>query len=420
MRDAELETVEARPAGNGHRHAARDATSSSGRRWRDLAEHAPGVLLLMDRGGRIQDLSGALCGREAEEWIGRRFSDALGNAEGRQLTRALSELEHGASVRELELPIGVGPGDPRLFRFRLSRLEREADGDGAFFSAFVSDVSEQVADEQTLREREALLSRRQKAAALAFLAGGVAHDLNNLLTVIIGGADLLAEELDAESERCAELTQIQRASERAIEITRQLLSFSRREPTVPLHLSLTRSIGDLAPVVTRVLGAGIRLELSFAPDLWEVRLDPLHAEHIITHLAQNARQVMPHGGVLWLSLRNVHVDAFERRGNVMVGAGDYVQLSARDTGIGMTEAAMARVFEPFFAAPNLPGSTDLGLPLVRNLVAHALGHIWVESEPGRGTVFHVLLPRCGAEADSVPPEGDPDDARDATRSGGRR
>jgi two-component system, cell cycle sensor histidine kinase and response regulator CckA len=259
------------------------------------------------------------------------------------------------------------------------------------------------ADERELREREALVSRRHQSAALAFLAGGVAHDLNNLLTVIVGSADLLGEDPRIEEEQRAELQAIQRAGERASEITRQLLAYSRREPSVPLDLQLEGSIGELAPLIARMLGPEIRLELAFGPELWPVRLDPLHAEQVITHLALNARQAMPQGGLAQFALNNVTVERLERRGPLMVGAGEYVELCVRDTGIGMSVASIARAFEPFFAAPELPASTDLTLPLVRNLVAHALGHIWIESEPGQGTVFHVLFPRYDERRASAAP-----------------
>jgi signal transduction histidine kinase len=155
-----------------------------------------------------------------------------------------------------------------------------------------------------------------------------------------------------------------------------------------------------------------------------VRLDPLHVEHVITHLVLHARQAMPHGGVLWLSLANVRFESFERRGGIMVGPGEYVELSLRDSGNGMSPAALERAFEPFFAAEHLPSSTDLTLPLVRNLIVHAFGHIWLESEAGRGTVFHVLFPRYDDQRSSAPPRQRPDASARAgappTRSKARR
>ena len=264
------------------------------------------------------------------------------------------------------------------------------------------------ADELALREREALLSRRHKSAALSFLAGGVAHDLNNLLTVIVGAADLLGEDPLVEEQQRAELLAIQRAGVRATEIARQLLAYSRREPSVPLAFDLADCIGELTPLIARMLGPSVRLELAFGSELWPVRLDPLHAEHVITHLVLNARQAMPQGGVARLSVSNVRVERMERRGHIMVGSGEYVELCVRDTGVGMTATSIARAFEPFFAARDQPASTDLSLPLVRNLVAHALGHIWIESQPGEGTAFRVLFPRYDERrVSSQPPSSRP-------------
>lgn len=267
------------------------------------------------------------------------------------------------------------------------------------------DATRPGADEQDMREREMLLARRHKSAALAFLAGGVAHDLNNLLTVIVGSADLLGEDPQIEEAQREELLAIQRAGERATEITRQLLAYSRREPSVPLELQLESSIRELEPIIERLLGPSIRLELAFGPELWTVRFDPLHAEHVITHLALHARHSMPQGGVARFSVNNARVERLEKRGPLMVGAGDYVELCVRDSGVGMSAASIARAFEPFFAAPDLPASTDLSLPLVRHLVAHALGHIWIESEPGDGTVFRVLFPRYDEVRASAAPGG---------------
>lgn len=412
MRDAELDGIGSHGVEE-LRRRARGSAASGARRWRELAEQAPGVLLLLDSSGVILELSAPLCGRAESFWRGRRLAEALGGDEGRPIARALAALGRGAGSEEVEVAMGAAGGEPRLYRFLLARIASDAaPGRGASFSAFVSDVTEQVAAEQAMREREALLSRRHKSAMLAYLAGGVAHDLNNLLTVILGAADLLGENpgsdeddagLEDDTGLRAELGQIQRAGARATEITRQLLAFSRREPSLPLVLDLGTCIVELEGLLSRLLGPGIRLELSFAAERWLVRLDPLHAEHVVTHLVLHARQAMPHGGVLWLSLRNIHVDGFQRKSGVMVGPGDYVELSLRDSGIGLSPTALERAFEPFFAAEYLPGSTDLSLPLVRNLVVHAFGHIWIESDAGRGTVVRVLFPRYDEQRASAPP-----------------
>jgi signal transduction histidine kinase len=369
------------------------------------------VILSLGRGGIILDLSAPLGGRPEGYWRGRRLAEAFGAADARPIASALALLERGAPAREVIVPLEASGGEPRLYRFCFAVIAAPARPSAPIASAFVSDISDQLAEDRALSEREALLARRHKSAMLAYLAGGVAHDLNNLLTVIVGAADLLGEgsdEADDDSDLRAELTQIRRAGSRASEITRQLLAFSRREPTVPLVLNLETCLRELGPLLARLLGPGIRLELSFQSAPWLVRLDPLHAEHVITHLVLYARQTMPHGGVLWVSLANQYVERFERRGGVMIGPGEYVELTVRDTGCGLGVSALERAFEPFFSAEDIPGSTDLTLPLVHHMVTHAFGHIWLESEVGRGTVFHVSFPRYDERRPSAPPRHRPE------------
>jgi signal transduction histidine kinase len=412
MRGGGLGGVELRGQGNGMRRNGRrdpDPEQASPRllELARLAESAPGALVSMSLQGRVHSVSSTLCGREPEFWLGRELPEALGSDAGRTLAQALRTLRRGQAPLEVEVAVAAR-GTPTIQRFRLSRLSGASHGAARAVSAFVVDVTAERAAEKALRERDELWYRSQKSAALAFLAGGVAHDFNNLLTVIVGAADLLREDERVESELRAELGQIHRAGERAAEITQQLLAYSRREPSVPRLLDLSSEVQEHASLLARQLGSSIRLELSLSPDLWEVHLDPLHVEHVLTHLGLYARQMMPHGGVLWLSSKNLVVESFERHSGSMVGPGEYVQLVLRDTGPGLSDAAQGRVFEPFFAAPPGAGSADLGLPLVRHLVVQAFGHVWLESEPGRGNVFTVLWPRAGTRssppaAPSAPP-----------------
>jgi signal transduction histidine kinase len=396
---------------------SRSAASGPETRLSELARRAPGVILSLGRNGVILDVSAPLAGRPEDYWRGRCLPDLLGVADARPIASAVALLERGARAREVIVPLEAPDGDMRLYRFCFATIAAPGRSGAPVASAFVSDITDQIAEERALSEREALLARRHKSAMLAYLAGGVAHDLNNLLTVIVGAADLLGEapdETDDDGDLRAELAQIRRAGGRASEMTRQLLAFSRREPTVPLVLNLETCVRELGPLLARLLGPGIRLELSFQNEPWLVRLDPLHAEHVITHLVLYARQTMPHGGVLWVSLANLHVERFERRGGLMIGPGEYVQLTVRDTGCGLGITALERAFEPFFAAEDIPGSTDLTLPLVRHMVAHAFGHIWLESEVGRGTVVHVLFPRYDERRPSAPPRHRPEVASRVT------
>jgi signal transduction histidine kinase len=398
MPEVELENVAPRPRQNGGaRGAKREAASGEVDRWRELGTHAPGVIALLTLDGRVALLSGALFSREPSDWVGRALAPALGGEAERALEAALEQLRPAVaagktSVLELELTLEGNAERARTYRVRLMSLQGEQRSQ-ASFSAFVTDISERAAREQSLREREALLSRTQKAAQLAFMAGGVAHDFNNLLTVIVGAADLLGEEAPPGSVQRAELLQIQRAGERATEITRQLLAFSRREPSVPCRVDLAARALELQGLWRHTLSSHTRFELTRTADLWRVWCDPLHVEHVLTHLFLNARQAMPRGGLLGVSLRNREIASFESHGGVMVGAGQYVELRVSDTGPGSTPAALALVFEPFFSAKQGEVSTDLSLPLVRSLVVQSLGHVWAESEPGCGTTFVVLWPR---------------------------
>jgi signal transduction histidine kinase len=398
MQEGELENV-ARARQNGAEGALRrEARSGEAVRWRELGSNAPGTIALVTLDGRVSMLSGALFARDASACVGHSLASALGDEARRAVDAGLERLRRAAfrgeaDSLELEVAVDPHPDGARTYRVRLMTLAGERRSKAAF-SAFVSDITEQAAEQQALREREALLSATQRSAQLAFMAGAVAHDFNNLLTVIVGAADLLGEEAAPGSEQRAELLQLQRAGERATEITRKLLAFSRREPSEPRRVELAERVAGLEGLLLRLLGSGIRLELSHEAGLWPVWCDPLHAEQVLTHLVGNARQAMPHGGVLRLALRNFEIASFESLGGMMVGPGQYVELRVSDTGAGMSPAAMGVAFEPFFSATPGEVTTDLSLALVRSLIVQALGHIWVESEPARGTTFVLLWPRA--------------------------
>ena len=409
VRDEDLERVDPRPARSSARAGRGESAASC-----EQCQSVPGTIVRLGSDGRVLSLSGALCGREPKAWLGRRLPDVLGAEPGRALSRALDRLEAGAPHVEVAVDVrATGARATRSYRFRLARAARAVGP----IAGFVTDVTAELVEERALLEQEAHSHRVQKSAMLAYLAGGVAHDFNNLLTVIVGGADLLREDprLESDSEQAAELSQIQRAAERASEITRQLLAYSRREPTLARDLDLNAHVIKLEPLLARLLGSQIRITRSAEPELWPVQIDPVHVEHVLTQLALNARHGMPHGGMLWISLRNVRIESFERHGASMVGPGQYVELRVRDSGVGMTDAALARVFDPFFIAPPGAGSIELGLPFVRSLVVQAFGHIWVESEPGRGSMFVVLWPRHAPGASVAPPAPD-EDAPKTSRS----
>ena len=262
-----------------------------------------------------------------------------------------------------------------------------------------------VEDVTVRKELEAQLRQSQKMEAVGQLAGGVAHDFNNLLTVIIANTSLALETLAAGQAPQDELEEIMRASARAAALTRQLLAFSRKQVLQPRVLDLNDVIVAVAPMLERLIGENITVVTQVAPDLGAVRADPGQLEQVLVNLAVNARDAMPHGGVLTLGAENLDARETERAGRDRVRAGRHVLLTVADTGCGMTPEVRERIFEPFFTTKCEGKGTGLGLSTVYGIVEQSGGALWVDTTPGRGTTFSVCLPRVdGRPSSSAPPE----------------
>jgi PAS domain S-box-containing protein len=246
----------------------------------------------------------------------------------------------------------------------------------------VEDVTERRSMEEQLRQS-------QKMEAVGKLAGGVAHDFNNILTAIGGYTELLLERLGPGEPMRHDLEEIRRAVERAADLTCQLLAFSRRQILQPKVISLNDVLADLNQMLRRVIGEDIVLRAIPAPDLRLVRADPGQIEQVILNLALNARDAMPQGGSLTVETANA--------------AGSLVMLAVTDTGVGMEEETQARLFEPFFTT-KLGRGTGLGLSIVKGIVQRSGGHLTVASQPGRGATFRIYLPaaEAGVEVASEP------------------
>jgi nitrogen-specific signal transduction histidine kinase/CheY-like chemotaxis protein len=260
------------------------------------------------------------------------------------------------------------------------------------------------------RER---LAQAQRLESLGQLAGGVAHDFNNLLAVILNYAEFAAEELAAATEsdwagRCEsahdDLEQISRAGERAAGLTRQLLSFARREVVRPQVLDLDTVITAVEELLRRTLGEHVELAISLAGGLHPVLADPGRLEQVLVNLAVNARDAMPGGGTLSIDTSNITVDAESIAGGSEPPLGPQVRLRVSDTGTGMSPEVIAHAFEPFFTTKANDGGTGLGLATVYGILTQADGHIRIYSEPGGGTTFNITLPATTQAANSPAPE----------------
>jgi two-component system cell cycle sensor histidine kinase/response regulator CckA len=243
------------------------------------------------------------------------------------------------------------------------------------------------------RELEAQLRQSQKMEALGHLAGGIAHDFNNFLTAILGYAELMTSQIDADKPIHADLREITRAAQSAAALTRKLLAFSRKQVLTLTQIDLGDVVCDLEHMLRRVLDDRIDVRVDATNDAWPIIADGPQLEQVLLNLALNAQDAMADGGTLTLRVRNVRFDSAPAA-VPMMSAGEYVQLDVADTGDGIDDATQARLFEPFFTTKPSGKGTGLGLAMVYGTVKQLHGYISVESTPGQGATFSIFLPRA--------------------------
>jgi signal transduction histidine kinase len=263
---------------------------------------------------------------------------------------------------------------------------------------------ENVQTQQTLARTEEQLRHSQKMEAIGRLAGGVAHDFNNVLSVILSYSELAVGGLPRADPLADDIDEIRKAGERAAGLTRQLLAFSRQQKLEPRVLDLASAVGDMEKMLRSLLGADVELTFLPSPGLWSVKADPGQIEQVVMNLAVNARDAMPRGGRLTIELKNVELDEDYARDHLDVQPGPHVMLAVSDTGAGIDKPTLARIFEPFFTTKEVGKGTGLGLATVFGIVKQSRGHVWVYSEVGHGTTFKVYLPRVDGQATAPAPE----------------
>jgi signal transduction histidine kinase len=269
------------------------------------------------------------------------------------------------------------------------------------------ELAEREKAEAELRKTEDQLRHAQKMDAVGRLAGGVSHDFNNMLSVVLSYTGLILSDLKSDDPLRADIEEIQKAGERAADLTRQLLTFSRQQVVLPKVLDLNHVIAGMEKMLGRLLGADIEVTLLPAARLGKVKADPGQLEQIVMNLAVNARDAMPGGGKLTIQTNNTELDEHYATDHLGVTAGPYVMLAVTDTGVGMASETQAQIFEPFFTTKEKGKGTGLGLSIVFGIVKQSGGHVWVYSEPGKGTTFKVYLPRTDAKPDVSPSQVPP-------------
>ena len=295
----------------------------------------------------------------------------------------VEQLRETPMIRNLEARLRHKDGTPLWVLVNLTRRESD-EGESILDNIFVD-----ITDRKSLEQQ---LWQAQKLDALGSLAGGVAHDFNNLLTAIIGYADILRDDLGADSPHTDDLNEIIKASDRATALTRQLLAFSRRQPFDPKPMRLDDRVADMEKMLRRLLGPPVHLVTASDTDLAAALADPNQIEQVVLNLAVNSRDAMPQGGTLTIETRNVRLDEPYAHGSSAVPPGAYVMLAVSDTGAGMSQETLGRIFEPFFTTKEKGKGTGLGLSTVYGIVKQSQGHVLVYSEVGVGTTFKCYFP----------------------------
>ncbi|MGB9435798.1 MAG: PAS domain S-box protein [Candidatus Acidiferrum sp.] len=254
-------------------------------------------------------------------------------------------------------------------------------------------------EQERARRLEEQLLLSQKMEAIGRLAGGIAHDFNNLLGVILGNAEMMIKSGPPGAPHVERVEQIKLAGEEAASVTRQLLAFARQQVSEPQLLDLNIVLTDLEPLLRRIVEENIRMEMVLARDLGDIKNDRSLLSQVILNLVANARDAMNKGGRLLIETSNTYLGEAYARDHLDVIPGPYVQLSVTDSGEGMDKETVSRIFEPFFTTKEQGSGSGLGLATVYGIVRQSGGHIWVYSEPGRGTTFKIYLPRASGVLD---------------------
>lgn len=354
-------------------------------RYRSLFEYHPDAVFLLDTSGKFQSANSGceiLSGYEPGGMLGKPF-DSLVAPE--QLTKAYSQfkcaLEGTANSCELILTHKSG-----------RRVEIYVTNVPVIVSDAVVGVFGIARDLTRQRELEAQLRQAQKMEAVGQLAAGVAHDFNNVLTVIQGCSEFLIGSLPLGDERRDDVDMIRDAASRASALTRQLLAFSRKQVLQFSIVDLNACITDLQRILGKMMGEDITLATDLADDLDYVSADVSQLEQVIVNMTVNARDAMPHGGELRFSTHNCVIDEAHVRKYPGAIPGPYVRLSISDNGCGMDDATLSRMFEPFFTTKGAGKGTGLGLATAYGIIRQSCGHIVVTSAPGTGTTFDIFLP----------------------------
>ncbi len=333
----------------------------------------------------------------------RRFLEDLVEAEAR-----------GERFIEREFRMLSRSGDIRWIHGSY-QLTRDPEKEEQYVIGTLKDITGRKKADQALQESEARLRHAQKMESVGRLAGGVAHDFNNMLAVILGHTEMALDRVDRSHTLHADLQQIKKAADRSADLTRQLLAFARKQTIVPRVIQLNETVSGMLTMLRRLMGEDIHLTWRPWPELWTVRMDPSQIDQILANLCVNARDAIHGGGEVTIETGTAVFDEAYCRLHHGFSPGEFVLLSVTDNGCGMEKETLERLFEPFFTTKEIGRGTGLGLATVHGIVNQNGGFIQVSSEPGKGSTFRIFLPRCQAapgsgRGEEVPEISPPPDA----------
>ena len=372
-------------------------------RYRRLFEAAKDAIVITDTTtGEIVDANPfvtRLFGYARSRLVGVKFWETglFGNSEiNEQLARELREQE---SVQKSVILYAEG-GDPVAVDITASLY---SEGDRQVIQFNIRDISARKRMEEQIQRGQDELREAQKIDAVGRLAGGVAHDFNNILTAVVGYSDLLNLRLAKDDESRKLVEEIRASADRAIAVTRQLLAFGRKQIIAPAVIDVNAVISELRQMIAVMLTKGVELQVNTQPGLWRVKADRVQLEQVILNLVWNARDAMPEGGTVAVTTANLEADQKFCETHPTVPAGSYVAITVQDSGTGMDEQTQKRMFEPFFTTKPKGSGIGLGLSTVYSILKQTGGYVSAYSELGKGTAFTVYLPRVDEAASEKSP-----------------
>ncbi len=371
-----------------------EGDAAPARRLHWLFDAAPVGIVMLDLSGEVSDCNRAflkMIGLHRDAVVGRPFSDRITREDRSEAAAQISKVVMGASqAAALDVRMPVASEKEMVATLYASRTEDE-DGEVSGLVLHFVDTTEQ-------KDLEVQFAQSQKMQAVGHLAGGVAHDFNNLLTAMIGFCDLLLERHGPRDPSFSDIMQIKQNANRAANLVRQMLAFSRKQTLKPKVLNVSDALSDLSNLLGRLIGETIELDFEHGVDLLPVKADPGQFDQVVVNLAVNARDAMKGGGALRIRSSNVTLEEPAQRGADVIPEGGYVLIEVSDTGHGISKENLPRIFDPFFTTKGAGAGTGLGLSTVYGIVRQSGGYIVVDSAPGEGSTFGIYLPCYGEDA----------------------